>query len=825
MRHRDNILLRVITLPFKFNFCGTRMGAIGLVAFFLLMLSLSAEVLPPVSERFAGDRVRGAEVPDFQRHVVPLIGRLGCNGRSCHGSFQGQGGFQLSLFGYDFSADHTALTSQVGDSGRERVDHVTTSSSLILQKPLEQVDHEGGQRFEENSWEHHLLMSWIKGGAVKAPKERTLLRLEVLPSSLLFRAADETQGLQVVAVWADGDREDVTCLSRFRANDDAIATVSKDGVVRAGSPGDTHVVVFYDNGVEAIPVLRPYSNHPMPSIMAKTKIDRAVASKLQRMGIRPSERCTDAEFLRRLSIDLTGTLPSPREIESFLDDTRADKRARKIDELLERPAYAAWWTNKLCDYMGNNPNQQADVGQALAVQWYRWIYARLRENLPYDELVAKIVLATGRPEGTDYVEYAQEMSSYLREEGPADFAKRETMPHYWSRRTLKTADDKALAFAHSFLGLRLQCAQCHKHPFDQWSQNDFKAFTRFFERVKYGVAPDGLGAHQAMAKASSASMKGGVMMQLGMDMLGKAEGGLTVPWREVYLESSVGETVSANLLGERMVQLTGKQDPREVLMNWMRRPKNPFFATAFVNRVWANYFGVGIIDPPDDLNQANPPSHPALLASLADGFVASGFDMKGLHREIVSSETYQRSWRPNETNGEDRRNFSRMLPRRLPAELVYDALTQVTAAESELETVRTNLERRAIGHLSMRMAGTYAMNVFGKPARSTNCDCERSDATSLLQTLFLKNDLILRNRLRKSGWLSEVEALYPGSATSLEERQALVSEAYLRCIGRLPIPFEIERGTHALTSAESVRAGTEDLVWALLNTKEFVMNH
>ena len=803
---------------------GSRLGgAFGLLFIVFLTLPASADVLPPASGRFAD--VRGAEVPDFQRHVVPLIGRLGCNGRSCHGSFQGQGGFQLSLFGYDFVTDHSALTSQVGDSERERVDRAEPPSSLILQKPLERVDHEGGQRFDEASWEHHLLLRWIAGGAAKEPRERTLLRLEVFPNSVLFRSADETEALQVVAVWADGYREDVTCLSRFRVNDDAVAKVNKDGLVRAGSPGDTHVVVFYDNGVESIPVLRPYSVDAITLIKADTEIDRAVSSKLERLGLRPSELCSDDEFLRRLSIDLTGTLPSPREIEAFLEDPHPSKRTRKIEELLERPAYAAWWANKLCDYMGNNPNQQADVGQALAVQWYRWIFVRVSENLPYDELVAKIVLATGRPKGMDYVEYTREMSSYLREDGPADFAERDTMPHYWSRRTLKSADDKALAFAHSFLGLRLQCAQCHKHPFDQWSKSDFKEFTRFFERVKYGVAPDGLSAHQAMAKANSATMKGGVMMQLGMDMLGKAEGGETVPWREVYVETSSDDSISVKLLGQQSVRLEGEQDPRETLMNWMRQSNNPYFATAFVNRVWANYFGKGIIDPPDDLNQANPPSNPSLLESLANGFVTNGFDMKWLHREIVMSETYQRSWRPNETNGEDRRNFSRMLPRRLPAEVVYDALTQITASDSDLMTVRENLERRAIGHLSMRMAGTYAMNVFGKPDRATNCDCERSDATSLLQTLFLKNDLIVRNRLRQSGWLNEVETRYTGQTLPFEDQQVLVSEAYLRCVGRLPDPFEIKRATNSLASAETIRTGMEDLVWALLNTKEFVMNH
>lgn len=799
-----------------------RLAIIPLGLFCALVQSLAGDVMRSATERFS--EASGVDVPDFQRHVVPLIGRLGCNGRSCHGSFQGQGGFQLSLFGYDFAADHEAMTQLEGDSGSVRVNSNEPFKSLMLQKPLERIDHEGGQRFDMDSWQHHLLLRWIAGGAKNKQKEERLLRLEVTPQELLFTSTEDEQPLQVIAVWESGEREDVTCLSRFRVNDDSIATVSKSGLVRVGSPGDTHVVVFYDNGVTAVPVIHPFDLDGVPNLSAKTEIDRAVIRKLNRLGVKPSGICSDAEFLRRLSIDLTGTLPTPSEVRSFLADQSNDKRARKIDELLTRPAYAAWWSNKLCDYTGNNPNQQSDIGQELAVQWYRWIYARLLENIPYDELAAKIVLATGRQKGTSYPEYALEMSSYLREEGPADFAQRETMPHFWSRRTLKTADDKALAFAHSFLGVQLQCAQCHKHPFDQWSKDDFEQFTRFFEPVQYGVAPDGMSAHQAMAKANNASMKGGVMMQMGMDLLGRAEGGETVPWREVYVETLSGESEPVSLLGLKTVKL-GPEDPRSVLMDWMRSPNNPFFAKAFVNRVWANYFGAGIIDPPDDLNQANPPSNPELLDYLVKGFVSNAYDMKWLHREILRSETYQRSWRPNGTNSVDRRNFSRILPRRLPAEVVYDALAQVTASDSSMKTVRTNLERRAIGHLSMRMAGTYAMNVFGKPARATNCDCERSDATSLLQTLFLKNDLIVRNRLRESEWLNELEARFAGHTLSEQEQRSLVDEAYLRCFSRLPNEHERKRSASYLAATASLREGLEDLLWALLNTKEFLMNH
>ena len=257
----------------------------------------------------------------------------------------------------------------------------------------------------------------------------------------------------------------------------------------------------------------------------------------------------------------------------------------------------------------------------------------------------------------------------------------------------------------------------------------------------------------------------------------------------------------------------------------MREPGNPYFARAFVNRVWANYFGVGIVDPPDNLNPANPPSNTELLTHLESGFIASGYNMKWLHREIVSSDAYQRSWRPNPTNAGDRRNFSRMLPRRIPAEVVYDALAQATVGEGKELAVRANLERRAIGHLSMRMAGTYAMNIFGKPERATNCDCERSSSVSLLQPLFLKNDPITRNRLRDSGWLQQIDERFKDRAPSRAQRKSLTQEAYLRCLGRFPDENGLNRVDRHLSAAASAREGMEDALWALMNTKEFLMNH
>lgn len=796
--------------------------AVGALIGLLAGLPALAADLSPARDRFASGAT--SETPDFQRHVIPLLGQLGCNSRTCHGSFQGQGGFQLSLFGYDFKKDLAALTRDPGDAGKPRVNTSDPASSLVLQKPMEQVDHEGGQRFEMGSWQHHLLLGWIQSGAKVPAREHRLASLEVRPSEIQFHQLGETASLQVIAVWADGLREDVTCLSRFRVNDDSVAAVDREGVVRSLSRGDTHVVAFYDNGVAAIPVFHPLAE-PYSPPLARTEVDQRIGAKLAKLGIHPSPICSDSEFLRRIRIDLTGTLPSPQEVLNFLADPAPDKRARKIQELLEQPSYAAWWANKLCDYTGNNPQQQEDVGQVLAVQWYQWIYARILQNMPYDQLVAQMVLATGRDANTSYKDYVATMSSYFRLEEPASFADHPTMPHYWARRTLRKPEDKALAFAHSFLGLQLQCAQCHKHPFDQWTQDDFKQFSRLFEPIRYGVAPDGIQEHRRMAQGGDGNMQRGMMMSMGMGMLARAEEGESVPWREVYIDASSKLPRSTSLLGFRQIQIEEGTDPRQPLMDWMREADNPYFARAFVNRVWANYFGMGIIHPPDDLNLANPPSNRDLLEYLERGFIQSGYDMKWLHREIVSSDAYQRSWRPNASQTTDTRNFNRMQPRRLPAEVVYDALAQATASDAEMETVRTQLERRAIGHLSMRMAGTYAMNIFGKPGRSSNCDCERSSETTLLQSVFLMNDPITRNRLRDSGWLAEVETRYGQNPPTHAEGDALVKQAYLRCLGRLPETPELARASAHLSQSSSAREGTEDLLWALVNSKEFLMNH
>ena len=304
-------------------------------------------------------------------------------------------------------------------------------------------------------------------------------------------------------------------------------------------------------------------------------------------------------------------------------------------------------------------------------------------------------------------------------------------------------------------------------------------------------------------------------------MLRRAQPGRLIPWREVYIEKRP-EAASLSLLRSGLIKLKADDDPRTAIMHWMKRPDNPWFARAFVNRVWAGYFHVGIIEPPDDLNAANPPSHPYLLDWLTKGFIENAYDMKWLHRQIVSSHAYQRSWKPNATNKDDRRNFSRAIPRRLPAEVVYDSVKQAVAASDQLEEVRTDLTRRAIGHLSMRLAGTYAMQVFGKPDRAVNCDCERVNRPTLLQSVFLHNDPLIEQRLGDSGWIQQITALEAGGGEI--DLVSTVRLAWLRTVNREPNQDELQRAQVHLSQAASISEGIRDLLWALLNTKEFILN-
>ena len=882
--------------------------AVLLVAMGGRALAGDAQVLPPVSERFANEAV--SEEPDFQKHVSPLFGRLGCNGRSCHGSFQGRGDFRLSLFGYDFKADHDELLK--GEPQRANKDKPL--ESLILVKPTDADMHEGGLRYKQGGWEYYVFRRWLEAGAkFEEEKVQKLVSLEVTPAEVQFAAPGEKVNLKAVAVWPDGSREDVTCLCRFTSNSDQVATIDADGLVTATEPGDTHVVVSYDSAVIAIPVIRPVTQltgDKYPEVPTPTKIDELVIQKLKKLGVVPSELSSDSEFIRRVYIDLTGTLPTAAEVEAFLNNASPTKRAETIEQLLNTPAYAAWWTTKLCDFTGNNDTKLNNVGGprgAVSQWWYDWIYQRVERNEPYDKLVEGLVLASSREPDESYTEFCESMSKIAQKDSDVKFADRSSMPYFWARTGFRTSEERAIGFAYTFLGIRIQCAQCHKHPFDQWSKKDFDSFKNFFTGVT--LAQNGPRDKETREEYDK------IMKELGVDtslrnnelrnkLYAMLNEGKTIPFPEIAItpprqapnrgnnnrRNNQSPAQTAAVLGGEEVDTKGLDDIRQPLMEWLQQKDNPYFARAIVNRVWANYFNVGIVQPPDDMSLANPPSNKPLLDYLAEQFIEHGYDLKWLHREITNSRTYQLTWQPNETNAKDERNFARSVPRRLPAEVAVDALTMAISSDEKAATFLTSLAGRAIsipasnarsqgGGAAGNANASFALQVFGRSIRESNCDCDRSMDASLLQTVYLQNDSSVLQALEggRDSWigqltkaperarddsdasrdieritqrikrarerndddqvqrlkaqLAELEKV-AGKASAEAEAQPLtvdeptfIRQAYLRTLSRNPTPDEMDRCLAFLSESESPTAGAKGLLWTLINTKEFIVNH
>jgi len=626
-------------------------------------------------------------------------------------------------------------------------------------------------------------------------------------------------------------------------------------------------VAFYDNGVTPIPVMFPASNligANYPQVRTPTKVDEFVVAKLRKVGVVPSELCTDAEFLRRVSLDVAGTLPTPAEVMKFLADKAPDKRAKKIDELLDSPGYAAWWTTKLCDFTGNSARQifsdgVPELNGEYSRQWWDWIYRRVERNEPYDKLAAGIILATSRSSpDQSYKDYALEMASYLRRDNRADFANRETMPHFWARKILQKPEDRALAFAHAFLGVRIECAQCHKHPFDQWTKADYVQFQAFFEPVRYdsNLRRDDDVNFATVAKELRGVAGGGNDMRskdaLTEETRRRIDAGEVFPVHEVYIatrhprsttaaqntEAYSGRVLTPKLLGGDQVLLKDYADPREPLVRWLRSNDNPFFARAFVNRVWAGYFHRGLVEPADDINLANPPVNAELMDYLAGSFVAHGYDMKLLHRVILNSDTYQRSWRPNATNELDEKNFSRFIVRRLPAEVLLDALTLATAASDRQRSFVADVASREIGpnvaafglaeQFSNRNIPDYALTTFGKPVRENNCDCERTTVPTLLQTLYTRNDPELLARIEGQkknapAWITELRGAGPGLTGG--RLDSAIAEVFLRTVSRLPTAEEAQQARRDIAQAGEPINGVRDLLWVMLGTREFAVNH
>lgn len=810
------------------------------------VVDANSKLTESVARRF---RKPDGDTPDFQKHVVPLLGKLGCNGRACHGSFQGKGGFTLSMFGYDFKADHVALSDE--DAGRILVD--SPDDSLILQKPTETIEHGGGKRLEINSWQYNLLYRWIADGAVGTEVLNRVASLDVSPAEIVFTKPKSTFDLRVIVTWSDGSREDVTALARIEVLDDQIASVENGKTIHSVGSGDTHAVVTYDKSTVAVPIYRAVSNqtgNKYPEVDSPTVVDRLISDKHRKLGIVPADLCTDEEFIRRVTLDISGTLPHPQAIRDFLADTSPDKRRRKIDELLETNAYIDWWAMKLTDLTGSSNAQlgSTDMMMPSSRQWERWIRSRVETNTPWDEIAAGILLAESRDPGQDYNEYTWEQSSYHTPEHKQDFnATNNPMHYYWARGDIAQPTDKALSFGYIFLGVRLQCAQCHKHPFDQWSKNDFDQFTNFFRRIRWGTPPESQDARKNLmnrlgvpVKLDTAALRRQMYMRVAVE-------GLPIPWYEMYITPPGKSPMPSRILGGEEFDLNDFADPREPLFAWLVSKDNPYFARSFVNRFWEHYFGRGIVHPVDDFNAGNPPSNNELLDHLASQFIENGYDMKWLHREITNSMAYQRSWRTNDTNKNDKRHFSHSRLRRIQAEVLIDSIDQVTAQSARNTSFIEDTTKRNITlhppTQSPQSIG-YALAIFGKPTRSVNCDCERTVQPTLLQNIYVKNDReILEKIERKDGWLAEVARLTgialqsetgngmivaanPNvDASTIPSDDQLINEAYLRTLSRSPEDHELKTAMAHLKSSSSKIEGLREVLWALINTQEFLTNH
>lgn len=792
---------------------------------------------------------KSENIPDFQRHVIPLLGKLGCNSRECHGSFQGKGGFALTMFGYDFQLDHNALLAE----GENRVVAGAPDKSLMLLKPSGIEDHEGGQLIEADGWQYQLLARWISAGAPIAKETHELLKLEVTPQELVFSSKVQSIPLKVMAYWSSGEVEDVTALARLASLNADIATIDQGAVVQSEGAGDTHIIVSYDRAVVPVPVLQPVSdaygeNYPIKSW--RTPIDKHVGNKLSKLGIIPADVCSDTDFLRRTMLDLAGTLPTKDQIEQFQKETSPDKRRALVEMLLESEAYADWWAMRITDITGCNSQHlgSTDMNSPAAVQWEQWIRARVKDNISWDKIAAGIVLADSREPGQSYDQYALEQSHYQTSSGRDDWLKHDnSMHYYWARSDLNTAENKALNFSYAFLGVRLQCAQCHKHPFDQWSKQDFDHFKQMFARIKWGVHPQTQDARNALLnrlgvphKLDTAALRRQMYIRVSAE-------GLPIPWFELTVQPPGPNPLMGTVLGSKPFDLNQYDDPREPLFAWLVSDDNPYFAKAFVNRVWAQYFGTGIINPVDDISAGNPPSNQDLMAYLEQGFRDSGFDMKWLHREIILSDTYQRSWETNSTNQYDGRNFSHSRIRRLPAEILVDAIEMATARSDSTQSYLSDTKTRNIRiHPRSLSPNTtkYSLIIFGKPTRGANCDCERTDTPTLLQNLYIKNDReIIELIERKTGWLAELaqntgiglqSETGQGVIIAVNETQQqkanvsideLIVEAHLRTLSRRPTDEELQSANAHISECENVIEGMRDLLWALINTDEFITNH
>jgi hypothetical protein len=706
---------------------------------------------------------------NFGNQVVPIFTKLGCNGGGCHGKASGQNGFKLSLLGFEPDVDYSALVKEA--RGR-RVFPASPEHSLLLLKATGTIAHGGGKRMEVDSDEYKLIRRWIASGLPFGSKDDPqVTRISIYPEKRILEHSGQQQ-VAVLAHYSDGTVEDVTRRAQYESNETEVAVVDAAGLVRTlDLSGQAAIMARYQGQMTVFRATVPLGRRtPAYTFEPLTVVDRYTHKKWQELGIVPSEMCGDAEFIRRASLDITGTLPTPAQVAEFLADEAKDKRDKLIDHLLETPEYAYYFANKWADVLrvkrGRNQNNRA-FGTFV---FHNWIRKAMANDKPYDEFVRDILCAVG------------------------DEGKSPTTVWY---KDLRTPDEFVDNLAQVFLGQRLACANCHHHPYEKWSQDDYWGLAAFYGRLARKVLP-----------VAGLSLNNQQQQRL---VLYTRPGGNVINKR-------TKRVAPLKPLDQDPITVDDEEDPRQKLVDWMVDAKNPFFARAVANRYWAHFFGRGIVDPLDDMRVTNPPSNPELLDALATDLVKNKYSLKSLIRTICKSRTYQLSSMPNEFNKSDKQAYSRYYPKRMAAEVLFDAVCQVTDSPSAFGNLPQDRHapRRAI-MLPDESYQSYFLDVFGRPQRISACECERVSDANLAQALHLLNSNEVQGKLSRPG--GRVDTLVKDSRPDEEK----VAELFLWAFARRPTERQLRVALeHIDRHAKDKRVAYENILWALINTKEFV---
>jgi hypothetical protein len=706
----------------------------------------------------------------FVRDVVPIMSKIGCNAGTCHGSAKGKNGFKLSLRGYDPQFDYQALITDV--SGR-RFNRVNVDESLMLLKPSAEVPHEGGMVLKPASREYKILRDWIAQGAKNEELAKSRAnKLEVLPAEINLDLPGITQEVIVLAHYPDGAVRDVTREAIISSSNDEIALVKKSRVTGVRR-GEAAILIRYEGNyaTQELRVMGDRSGYQWAEVPEFNYLDKHVNAKLQKMKILPSELCTDAEFIRRVSLDLSGLPPKLERVRAFLEDSSPskEKRAKLVDELIGSDDYIEFWANKWADLLQLSSD---NLGTKAVWQYRVWIRDAMAKNKPYDEFVRDILLA----DGSCYENPAANYLRVLREPG-------------------KIAED----VSQTFLGVRFNCNKCHDHPFERWTQNQYYEFAAYFGNVAFKPGPIG----RNIVKYDA----GGTQHVYAEEVL----------YRNTSTEvehPKTGKKVAPHVPFGKMPEMDSDEDRRLAFVNWMTSKDNPLFAKAMANRVWSYFFGLGIIQPVDDIRAGNPPSNPALLEALTSEFLASNFNVRELMRTICNSRTYQLSFVPNKWNSDDQLNFSHSKPRRLSAEQLYDAVAFITGGNKQFAGMPKGM--RAVQVADGKVPGDEFLTLFGRPKRQSACECERTSNLTLSHAMSLINGSTIGEAVSAPN--NRIEKLVERE----KDNGKVVEELYYLILSRPPNEAEVKLAN--LEGAPSRLEGAQDLAWALLNSPAFLFN-